>query len=400
MPAAIPALPRPSRSDLSAPAEARRQRPSPARAGGRAAPAAWRIRTPGLARRCLEGLLLAGLLALAGCGKAPESAAPAAAGEGGPEVASLRYQGTVGVVTFPELAEALGYLEPLKLEWIGNTISGPQDIQTAVTGDVAFGTAFNGAIVKLVAAGAPIQAVVGSYGIDEQTWGGFYVLEDSPIRGARDLIGKKVSVNTLGAHSEFVLREYLLRNGLTPQEARSVEMIVVPPVNSEQTLRQGQIEVATLGGILRDKALERGGLRLLFSDHQLYGNFTAGSYVFRRDFIERHPQAVQRFVEGVARAIEWARTTPRDEVRARYTGIIQARKRTEDASLVQYWLSTGIAEPGGQIAPREFDIWIDWLQRAGELPPGGFKADDLYSNRFNPYARPAAGEAATSGPAS
>ena len=40
--------------------------------------------------------------------------------------------------------------------------------------------------------------------------------EDSPIKTARDLIGKKIAVNTLGAHLEFMLREYLARNGLTP----------------------------------------------------------------------------------------------------------------------------------------------------------------------------------------
>jgi hypothetical protein len=34
-----------------------------------------------------------------------------------------------------ELAADLGYLGNLKLKWIGNTISGPQDIQAATTGD-------------------------------------------------------------------------------------------------------------------------------------------------------------------------------------------------------------------------------------------------------------------------
>lgn len=33
----------------------------------------------------------------------------------------------------------------------------------------------------------------------------------------------------------------------------------------------------TLGGVLRDKALERGGLRPRFSDYELYGTFNAGT---------------------------------------------------------------------------------------------------------------------------
>ena len=44
--------------------------------------------------------------------------------------------------------------------------------------------------------------------------------------------------------------------GLPPDEIKQVELIVVPPVNTEQALRQGQIDVATLGSVFRDSALE------------------------------------------------------------------------------------------------------------------------------------------------
>lgn len=73
------------------------------------------------------------------------------------EKTEIRYQGWAGQVTFIELADDLGYLAPLKLKWIGNTISGPQDIQTVVTGDIDIGGAFYGAIIKLIAAKAPIK---------------------------------------------------------------------------------------------------------------------------------------------------------------------------------------------------------------------------------------------------
>ncbi len=72
-------------------------------------------------------------------------------------------------MTFPELAEDLGYLAPIRLKWVGNTYSGPQDIQAAVTGDTDFGGAFNAAIEKLVAAGAPIKAVIGNSGCDKDS---------------------------------------------------------------------------------------------------------------------------------------------------------------------------------------------------------------------------------------
>jgi ABC-type nitrate/sulfonate/bicarbonate transport system substrate-binding protein len=326
----------------------------------------------------VTGTVLAAVLAagaLAGCGSSAAAAA---------QTTELRYQGSVGAVTLPELAADLGYLGNVKLKWIGNTISGPQDIQAATTGDTDFGGAFNGAIIKLKAAGAPIRAVVGYYGVDSQQYGGFYVLDGSPIHSARDLIGKKVAMNTLGAHYEAVLRTYLRRNGLSQDEVKQVTEVVVPPVNTEQSLRQGQIDVAVLAGPLRDKALARGGIRPLFSDYDLLGRFTAGSYVFRTDFIKRNPDTVRTFVTGVAKAIEWTKSNPRETVIAEFRKIIKNRGRNEDDSQLQFWKSTGVAGKGGLIADTEFQTWIDWLRNDGELKKPVTPAD-IYTNEFNPF---------------
>ncbi|GAA3789838.1 ABC transporter substrate-binding protein [Sphaerisporangium flaviroseum] len=331
-------------------------------------------------RQALLPVLLAATVAA--CGSAEGSA-----GSGGQEVTELRYQGSVGAVTFPELAEALGYLGDVKLKWVGNTTSGPQDIQSAATGQTDFGGAFNGAIIKLKAAGAPIKAVVGYYGSDEKSFNGYYVTEGSPIRTARDLIGKKVGVNTLGAHHEAVIKEYLKREGLTPEEIKQVELVVIPPVNTEQALRQGQLDVGTLGGILKDKALERGGLRPLFTDVGLFGPFTAGSIVLREDFIAKNPATTKTFVQAFAKAVAWTQTHSAKEVVARFQQIIAERGRSEDATAVAFWKSAGIAGRGGVIAAKEFTTWTDWLEREGELKPGRLRVQDLYTNEFNPYAK-------------
>jgi len=301
------------------------------------------------------------------------------------EKSEIRYQGWAGQVVWVELAEDLGYLAPLKAKWVGNTISGPQDIQTVVTGDVDIGGAFNGAVVKLLAKKAPVTAVLGYYGVDENTYSGYYVKNESAIKSARDLIGKKVAVNTLGAHHEFMIREYLERAKLSDEEAKQVTLVVTPPVTGEQALRAGHVEVSTLGGILRDKALERGGIRALFTDRDLYGNFTAGTLVLHNRFIKEAPNTSRHLVSALARSIEWARNTPPAEVRARYTRIIEGRKRAESADAIQYWKSTGVAGKGGLIADKELQIWIDWLVKDGLLKQGEVKAGDLYTNAFNPY---------------
>ncbi|WP_436502031.1 ABC transporter substrate-binding protein [Actinokineospora sp. HUAS TT18] len=317
--------------------------------------------------------------AATGCGTA--------AGGTGAQTKTLRYQGWAGDVSLPELAADLGYLGDVKLEWVGNTISGPQDIQSAATGQVDFGGAFNGAVVKLKGAGAPIKSVIGYYGADKDAYSGFFVLEDSPVKEPRDLLGKKVGMNTLGAHHEAMLGIYLKRNGLSAEDIKKVEPIVVPPVNTEQSLRQKQIEVGVLGGILRDKALEKGGVRKLFSDFDLLGPFTAGTYVFTEKFIKDNPDTVRIFVTGVAKAIEYSRTTPREQVIERKLAIINKRGRNEDPGALKHWKSTGVAENGGKILDKELQIWIDWLTDRGEIKPGQVKLTDLYTNEFNDLAK-------------
>ncbi|KXW68196.1 ABC transporter substrate-binding protein [Mycolicibacterium phlei DSM 43072] len=325
-------------------------------------------------------MLLATGLAVSACGSSGDTAQT----DDGRTV--VRYQGWASEVDPHELAEDLGYFEKIKLEWVGNTISGPQDIQSVATGDIDVGAAFNGAVVKLHAAGAPITSVLSSYGADEGEYTGYFVLEDSPIHSARDLIGKKVGMNTLGAHHEFVVREWLAQQGLTPEEIKQVELTVVPPVNTEQALRAGQIDVAALQEIHRERALERGGIRPLFTDKGLFGAFSYGTFVVRNDFLAKNREAVADFVQGTARAIRWLQVTPRDEVVARFRDIIHKRQRNEDTKTIEFWRSSGIPVAGGVIAERELGIWIDWLVRNGELEEGRLNAKDLYTNEFNPYA--------------
>ena len=331
------------------------------------------------------------LVLLAACSRSEKPAG--GAGADGFETLKLRYQVMAGQVQPAELAASLGYLAPLELNDVGSTISGPQSVQAVVTGDSDFGGAFNGAVLNLMAGRAPIRALIGYYGVDELRLTSFFTLNGSPIKSARDLIGKKIAVNTLGAHSEFVIKEYMLRGGLTTEDVRQVTLIVLPPVNTELALREGQVDVAALYDIFRDRALERGGLTTLFTDYDLFGELTAGTYVLRNDFVRDNQKATRHFIGAVARAIEWARQTPRDEVIARFEKIVAERGTNEDAAVLKYWKSFGVAGKGGGIADREFQIWIDWMIKDGSLKPSQLSREQVYDNGFNPFATEAAAAA-------
>ncbi|HEY2296514.1 MAG TPA: ABC transporter substrate-binding protein [Jatrophihabitans sp.] len=302
-------------------------------------------------------------------------------------VTTLRYQGWTDQVILPELADALGYFKgKIKLDWVGNTISGPQDIQSAATGQTDFGGAFAGAVAKLENAGAPITAVINYYGYDDKTFTGYYVKNDSPIHDARDLIGKKIGVNTLGGQNEADIHAYLRKQGLSEADVKKVQLVELPPPNIEDALRHGQIDVASLSGQFQQHAVAVGGVRPVFTDTGLFGPFNGGPYVFRNDFIANNPDAVRAFVTGVAKAIEWERNTPRAKVIAEFTKIIDARHRAnEDTSTLKYWLSVGIPSKGGVISDTDFTRWQSWLTDTGAIH-GSLDAKSLYTNKFNPYA--------------
>jgi ABC-type nitrate/sulfonate/bicarbonate transport system substrate-binding protein len=302
-----------------------------------------------------------------------------------PEKLELRYQGWASKVLYPELAEDLGYLAPIKLKWVGNTISGPQDIQAAVTGDVDFGGAFNGSIVKLVAAHAPVKAVISYVGADKETNGGLFVLQGSPIHGARGLIGRKVGVNTPGAYEQYLVTAYLEKAGLSKEEIQKVVFVAAPPVNLAQLLRQKQLDAVFLEDIIKDKLLADGGATLLTTDYQLFGSFGYASYLFTDRFIAQNPHTVRKFVDGTARAIEWAKTTPRAEVVARLKKIVETRHRNEDTSIVNYWKSAGVGGKGGLIDANDFTTYIDWYVKNAVLKPDQVKPENIYSNQFNPF---------------
>ncbi|MFP3040480.1 ABC transporter substrate-binding protein [Treponema primitia] len=301
------------------------------------------------------------------------------------ETLEIRHQGWANIVTQFELAEDLGYITPLKLKWVGNTISGPQDIQTTQTNETEIGNAFTTAIINLQAANGSLIGVIGYGGSDVNKTSSLIVLDNSPIKSAKDLIGKTVAVNTLAAASETYVRSYLVSEGLTPDEIEKVELIIIPPVSMEQTLRSKQVDSAMMSGIYKDKVLESGGVRLVFSDIDIFGDFTSSLWTMRKSFIEQNPNTTRRLVEGMAKAIEWSKNSPVEEVRERMKDIIRRRNRDEDEKIIDYWQTYGLASKGGLIFDKDIEIWIDWLIKKGDLNEGQIKPSDIYTNEFNPY---------------
>jgi len=291
---------------------------------------------------------------------------------------NLRYLASQGGLSAHELAAELGYFKGtgITIENVGYAAGGPASLIALASGDVEIGSAATSAVLNSIIGGNDFVAAYPSNGINDEVQSIFYVLNDSPIRDIKDIAGKTVAVNTLGAHLDYTIREALHSVGLPSDAANQV---VVPGPQLEQVLRSGQVDVAAFGywqTTFEGAAKKTGGLRPIFDDTDVLGEIAGGFVVLRRDFIKEHPEASRIFVEQSQRALDYARENP-EETRKIFARALQ--ERGENPEIAQYFRGYGV-RAGGKAVDRDLQFWIDILVREGKLKEGQFAASDiLYS---------------------
>lgn len=308
-----------------------------------------------------------------------------AVGDG--EQTTIRYQSGPGLLNHIELADALGYLDGLKIKSVGEVQGGPAALQGLATGqtDIAVGP-FNGATAKVVSTGVKLTAVAATYGSTDDVNSSLLTLDDSGITSGKDLIGKKVAVNTLGANAEAVLDTYLAKQGLTSQQIDQVTLVPLPGINTEAALRKGQVDAAYLGFAAKALAIEHGGLRILANDTDFVGAYNGGSYVLKDEFIDKSPETTKKLVGALSKAIAYEQSHTPEETLEVYSAYLTKQGRAQYVKALANWRGNGVATPGGVLRDQDFSIWIDWLKASGEVKAASLKASDLYTNEFNTTA--------------
>lgn len=301
--------------------------------------------------------------------------APASTALAASEPVTIRYLASQGSLSAHELADALGYFKDTGITFqnVGYAQGGPASLFALASGDVELGSAATAAVLNSIAGGNDFVAAYASNGINKGTESIFYTLEGSPITSIKDLQGKTIAVNTLGAHLDYTVREALHSVGLPENAAK---LVVVPGPQLEQVLRSKQVDVSAFGywqKTFEGAALKNGPLQKVFGDTDVLGEIAGGFVVLRRDWIKAHPDAARIFVEKSQAALEYARLHP-DETRALLKTALTARN--ENPEIAQYFTGYGVRE-GGKAIPRDLQFWIDILTRGGSLREGQLKAEDI-----------------------
>jgi ABC-type nitrate/sulfonate/bicarbonate transport system permease component/ABC-type nitrate/sulfonate/bicarbonate transport system substrate-binding protein len=297
----------------------------------------------------------------------------------------IRYLNGHGQVAPYELAAALGWLQEkgIRIESQGYSQGGPESLVAMASGSVDIAGAATPAVINAISGGAQIVGVMPDGGIDQAINSKFYVLADSPIRSAADLKDKSIAVNTLGAHLDYVMREYLRGHALAPHD---VQLIAIPGPQLDLALRHKQADVIAVGAwqsTFGGKIESEGGVRVLFTDYDVLGSIVLGIDTMKKTFVEQHQQAVRDFVAVTARAVDWAAAHPGDAQKL-IADILS--KRGDNPELAKYWGGYGLRRHA-LFTEHDIQFWLDVLVREGRLKPGQFTPEGIGTNKYNALAQ-------------
>lgn len=297
------------------------------------------------------------------------------------EFITLKTTGNVGSVGLTDIAEEKGFFEEqgIKLEIVGTTTGGTESVQALTAGSTDIASSAWQPWINAINRGVKLKVIVAAFGQNAEYRGQLWiVLKNSTIKSAKDLVGKKIAVNVLGAEADYVTREYLKQNGLSIDQ---VQLIVVPWPQHEQVLKSGQVDVVAAISPFSDKILEPGEARVLFSGYDVRGETAAGGYGVREDLIKQNPEAVKKFATAIAKAYDWSAENPED---ARKVVAEIYKKRGGNPELAKYWKPNRAWEHG-LIKDEDIQWWIDALVSDKIIKEGQIKPSDVYTNEFNSY---------------
>lgn len=205
---------------------------------------------------------------------------------------------------------------------IFKTSLGPNslNVKTFNAGPPAVEALFSGAIdATYIGPNPAINAHVQSRGeairiISGATSGGALLVVKPSINSPADLKGKKVASPQRGGTQDVALRNWLKTNNLKADLQGGGDVSIVPQENAQtlETFRSGQIDGGWVPEPWATRLVQEGGGKVLVDERSLWpdGKFVTTHLVVRTKFLQEHPDAVRRLVEGQVQANELVNSNP------------------------------------------------------------------------------------------
>ncbi|HUP87502.1 MAG TPA: ABC transporter substrate-binding protein [Acidimicrobiales bacterium] len=229
-------------------------------------------------------------------------------GDGGGTPAQDAAPVTVRLGYFPNVTHAtaiVGVEKGIFQEKLGTD---KLEVSTFNAGPAAVEALFSEALdATYVGPNPAINAFVKSRGeairiISGATSGGAALVVQPEIADAADLAGKKVASPQLGGTQDVALRSWLKDNGLKTTPEGGGDVSVVPQENSQtvETFKSRDIAGAWVPEPWATRLVSEGGGKVLVDEATLWpkGEFVTTHLVVRTKFLQKHPGAVARLLDG------------------------------------------------------------------------------------------------------
>ncbi|MGQ0638704.1 MAG: ABC transporter substrate-binding protein [Nitrososphaerota archaeon] len=231
-------------------------------------------------------------------------------------------ENTVRVAFFPNLGHSIAIVGTEKgifAEKLGNQTvietrlfdSGPQVIESMYANqiDLAYvgpGPAING-FLKSDGKALKILAGAASGGVS------LVVHPDSKIKSVDDFPGKRIAAPQIGNTQDISLRNYLYQNNLRPAE-KGGSVFVINVVNPDifTLFSKGELDAAWVPEPWATRLVQQlGGIRL-FDEKDLWPDkkFSSAVLIVRSEFLIKHPDVVQKWVEAHVQTSDWINAHP------------------------------------------------------------------------------------------
>jgi len=235
------------------------------------------------------GTLLITTLCLTGCGNNDNNTAKVNIGY----FNNVTHAQALLMKSEESLEKALG--EDIKVNWTSFN-AGPAEVEALFSEDIDIGY-----IGPVPAVNANVKSNGDVMILTGATKGGAVVVKnkDSQINSISDFAGKNVAIPQIGNTQHLSLLKLLSDNNLKPvTEGGDVNITAVSNADVANVMERGDIDAAIVPEPW-GATLEEAGAELFLDYDEIYmdGNYDVAVVVVRKEFLEKHPDIVEAFLE-------------------------------------------------------------------------------------------------------
>jgi NitT/TauT family transport system substrate-binding protein len=157
-----------------------------------------------------------------------------------------------------------------------------------------------------------------------------------------DLKGKTVASPQLGNTQDVALRAWLTSQGLKTDQQGGGDVHVVAQENAQtlDSFKSNQIAGAWVPEPWATRLVQEGGGKVLLDERTLWpgGQFVTTHLIVRTKFLQEHPDAVDRLIQGHLAAIQYLNQDPADAQKTVNAGIAKlTQKALPEAVIASAW---------------------------------------------------------------